>query len=318
MSLDDVDSDEEASGEEPSKEAPEPRQTAQSQVEVRSDEHKTSSPAPAAAPLSSAPAPAPAPAPVMDSVELEWLERVGGDAERARACVRAHDLLMRPPPLTEPCPIDACTSTVMFYDGTAEGDVERFADYDSGPHRRMLTKRLKRKSGEQLRVLDLGCGIGRDLRAFAEEGFEAIGLDASTRVCEEARKFSGCEVWEQDMLRLNLPAGRFHAVFAHAALYHLPWREMPRVLREVKRSLRFRGYLMCVNPTGRGVKDYGPSWQESRDLFAIGDSFDQEGRLRSFQPEQRWAQALDDAGYEIVERSEITTCNYHYTALLCR
>ena len=50
-----------------------------------------------------------------------------------------------------------------------------------------------------------------------------------------ARAHSGCEVWQQDFLALDLPDGRFDGVFANAALFHVPSQALPRVLRRTAR-----------------------------------------------------------------------------------
>jgi SAM-dependent methyltransferase len=65
-----------------------------------------------------------------------------------------------------------------------------------------------------------------------------------------ARSFSGCEVWQQDFLRLDLPAGRFDGVFANASLFHVPRSELPRVLRELNVALKPRGVVFSSNPHG--------------------------------------------------------------------
>jgi len=100
-------------------------------------------------------------------------------------------------------------------------------------------------------ILDFGCGPGRDLKSLAALGHVAIGLDGSARFAEMARAYSGCEVWQQDFLRLDLPPGRFDGVFANASLFHVPSAELPRVLRELRNALRPRGILFASNPHGR-------------------------------------------------------------------
>ena len=100
-------------------------------------------------------------------------------------------------------------------------------------------------------VLDFGCGPGRDLKTFAALGHVAVGLDGAARFAAMAREWSGCEVWQQDFLRLDLPAGRFDGVFANASLFHVPGRELPRVLRELHATLRPGGVLFSSNPHGR-------------------------------------------------------------------
>ena len=53
-----------------------------------------------------------------------------------------------------------------------------------------------------------------------------------------ARAYSGCEVWQQDFLKLDLPDNYFDGVFANAALFHVPSQELPRVLLELHASLK--------------------------------------------------------------------------------
>ena len=81
-------------------------------------------------------------------------------------------------------------------------------------------------------ILDFGCGPGRDLKAFAEQGHIAIGLEGAVHFAAMARAHSGCEVWQQDFLKLDVPEKYFDDVFANAALFHVPSQELPRVLLE--------------------------------------------------------------------------------------
>ncbi len=114
-------------------------------------------------------------------------------------------------------------------------------------------------------ILDFGCGPGRDLKAFADLGHVAVGLEGSARFAEMARGYSGCEVLQQDFLKLDLPAGRFDGVFANAALFHVPSQELPRVLRELRATLKPRGVLFSSNPRGNNEEGwdrerYGAYW----------------------------------------------------------
>jgi SAM-dependent methyltransferase len=57
-------------------------------------------------------------------------------------------------------------------------------------------------------------------------------------------------VWHQDFLRLDLPPSHFDAVFANAALFHVPSQELPRVLSELHATLKPGGVLFSSNPHG--------------------------------------------------------------------
>jgi SAM-dependent methyltransferase len=99
-------------------------------------------------------------------------------------------------------------------------------------------------------ILDLGCGPGRDLKTFRKLGHTAIGLEGAAEFVAMARADSGCEVWQQDFLRLDLPPGRFDGIFANASLFHVPTLELPRVLGELRASLKAGGVLFSSNPHG--------------------------------------------------------------------
>jgi SAM-dependent methyltransferase len=99
-------------------------------------------------------------------------------------------------------------------------------------------------------ILDFGCGPGRDLKTFTDLGHVAVGLEGSARFAAMAREYSGCEVLEQDFLALDLPPGRFDGVFANAVLFHVPTRELPRVLGELRAALKPGGVLFSSNPHG--------------------------------------------------------------------
>ncbi len=110
-------------------------------------------------------------------------------------------------------------------------------------------------------LLDFGCGPGRDLMALTELGHVAIGLDGALRFVEMARIHSGCEVWRQDFLALDLPERHFDRVFANASLFHVPRRELPRALRELRAALTPGGILF--SPIPHGVDHEG--WSDGLD-----------------------------------------------------
>jgi SAM-dependent methyltransferase len=147
-------------------------------------------------------------------------------------------------------------TTLAHYERNAQAFWEGTRDHDVSQNIRALLSHL---GPAPQRILDLGCGPGRDLRAFRELGHEAVGLDGSARFVEMARAHSGCEVLHQDFLALDLRAASFDGVFANASLFHVPSREMPRVLGELCLALRPGGVLFSSNPHGRNEEGWNGS-----------------------------------------------------------
>lgn len=91
------------------------------------------------------------------------------------------------------------------------------------------------------RVLDLGCGAGKSLRALREAGpgWALLGLDAS-RAALQASPFPAAQ---GDAARLPLRSGVLDAVRVHHLLGHLGEAERARAAREAERALRPGGWL---------------------------------------------------------------------------
>ena len=148
--------------------------------------------------------------------------------------------------------------TLDHYQRNAESFWEGTRDHDVSQNVAALLRHIQPPA--PFAVLDLGCGPGRDLKTFTALGHVAIGVEGAARLAAMAREHSGCEVWEQDLLKLDLPGARFDGIFANAVLFHVPGQELPRVLGELHATLRPGGVLFCSNP--RGTNEEG--WNRGR------------------------------------------------------
>lgn len=109
------------------------------------------------------------------------------------------------------------------------------------------------------RVLDLGCGPGRDTDHLRARGLDAFGIDLSIGMLQEARRRVTWEFVQGDMRHLPLNTSGLNGVWLSAALLHLPRTDAPQALEEVRRVLK-RGGTMFL-----GVKrGEGEHWQTSK------------------------------------------------------
>ncbi|TBU79043.1 class I SAM-dependent methyltransferase [Phytopseudomonas daroniae] len=171
------------------------------------------------------------------------------------------------------------TRTLAHYQASAEGFREGIRAHDVSQNIEALLRHTRGTA--PLSILDFGCGPGRDLRTFAALGHRPVGLDGCPQFVAMAHADSGCEVWQQDFLALNLPPEHFDGIFANAVLFHIPSQELPRVLKELRASLKPGGVLFSSNPRGDNREGwsgerYG-AWHdlESWRLLLVAAGFDE-------------------------------------------
>ncbi|MEM1033805.1 MAG: methyltransferase domain-containing protein [Myxococcota bacterium] len=172
-------------------------------------------------------------------------------------------------------------STLSHYQQRADDFRDGTKDHDVSQNVEALLRHLPGAAPQ--RILDLGCGPGRDLATFVARGHDPIGLDGAARFVAMAKDHSGCEVWHQDFLALDLPADHFDGVFANAVLFHVPTQELPRVLRALRDTLRAGGVLFCSNPRG-------PDVEQMNGL-----------RYGAYLSLETWRRYVTSAGFELLE-----------------
>lgn len=171
--------------------------------------------------------------------------------------------------------------TLAHYNQRAEDFRAGTRDHDVRQNIDALLRHIKGQP--PFTILDFGCGPGRDLKTFSGLGHLAVGLDGAEAFARMARSDSGCEVWQQDFLALDLPDARFDGVFANASLFHVPSQVLPGVLRQLQATLKAGGVLFSSNPRGDNVE----GWNN--------------GRYGAFHDLETWRRFMREAGFVELE-----------------
>lgn len=131
------------------------------------------------------------------------------------------------------------------------------------------------------RVLELGCGAGRDAARILERGFYLDATDGIPAMVAKAneRHNVGARLLRFDELEAH---AEYDAVWAHACLLHCPRAQLPDVLTRIHRALKPGGYHYASYKLGDG---------EGRDLLR---------RLHNFPTSQWLIEAYEAAGFERV------------------
>ena len=83
------------------------------------------------------------------------------------------------------------------------------------------------------RILDIGCGSGRDLLWLKQRGFEPTGLERSASLAKLARSHTGCPVIEGDMETFDFSMGSWNAVMLVGSLVHIPHERFAPMVQKI-------------------------------------------------------------------------------------
>lgn len=145
----------------------------------------------------------------------------------------------------------ACLSGVRDkYDREAEARrYSSMAPAGLDPFEREIVSRHVRAGG---RILDIGCGAGREALGLAREGFRVVAIDIAPRMVEAARANAEREglaitFQVQSATELDEPPGSFDAAYWAGSYHHIPGRALRvETLRRIGRALAPDGVLILM------------------------------------------------------------------------
>lgn len=134
--------------------------------------------------------------------------------------------------------------------GTREGDIDLAFALAGDP--------------QQAKVLELGCGYGREARGILRRTSHYTGIDASEEFIDLAREYAPQGNFVAgDFIEMPF-TGKYDLIFSFAAFRHLNQEEVTIVLRKTHQALRPGGivYISC---------NYGPHYEEylHEDMFGL-------------------------------------------------
>ena len=128
--------------------------------------------------------------------------------------------------------------TLLYYEKNADAFMAGTVFADMGEARARFLKQVP----EGGCLLDLGCGAGRDAKAFLGLGYRVDAADGSEELCKRASGYTGIEV--KHMLFGELSAiDQYDGIWACASILHLEKKELLQVLRKIAAALKEGGVL---------------------------------------------------------------------------
>lgn len=149
-----------------------------------------------------------------------------------------------------------------------------------------LWEKFQHNIPKNARVLDLGCGSGRDIKHFASIGTQVIGMDYSFSLLQRAKIFSQQTVILTNFLTLPFKDSSFDAVWAMGSLLHTPRPQVTSALSEIHRILKSHSLLFSSVKKGDG------------------HTIDEKGRYFEFYQQDEWRKLLDETHYYVKSLEE--------------
>jgi len=140
--------------------------------------------------------------------------------------------------------------TLEFYNQNAESFFNDTIQVDMSELYRPFIQRVK-PSG---RILDAGCGSGRDAKAFLEKGFQVDAMDASVEMVKLATQYTGLPV-KQQTLESVTDIEAYDGIWACASLLHLPESMLPKVFTQFEAALKPKGVWYMSFKYGNGERE---------------------------------------------------------------
>ena len=106
------------------------------------------------------------------------------------------------------------------------------------------------------RVLDAGCGSGRDARVFRDWGFEVTATEAAPKLAALASAHVGLPVQVKTFDQMDWQE-RFDGVWTCASLLHVAEADLPATLSRLRRALVPGGVWFMSFKYGRGERQAG-------------------------------------------------------------
>jgi SAM-dependent methyltransferase len=188
--------------------------------------------------------------------------------------------------------------TLTYY----EKQAEQFVSTTLGADMSELYASFETYLATPCRILDLGCGSGRDSRYFAEKGYEVVAADPSPVMCQKTREIAGVPVITVSAEEMTFRE-EFDAIWACASLLHVPREKMPEAFYRIRQALRPEGICYCSFKygdqdrvaDGRYFADYNEEMlvelQQSVGGFEIINMW-VTGDVRTDRAEQKWINAI--------------------------
>lgn len=194
-------------------------------------------------------------------------------------------------------------NTIMAYDNNARKYEFETKDFLSKYLVGEINLFLSKLSGKN--ILDLGSGPGRDSKYFLDKGFNPTCLDYSRELLKLCQNKNLKTIY-MDINNLLLEENSFDGVWAYTSLLHIQKNNIEKVLNDVSKILKPKGYFFVSIKEGIGER-------------IKKDRFENESRFFAFYLNDEFEDLLIKNNFKMVKKRKLECDKEHiYIEYLCQ
>lgn len=176
--------------------------------------------------------------------------------------------------------------TINYYEENANSLISRYESADVSEVQQFLLQTFDKNS----KLLEIGCGSGRDASFMTKNDFDVIAIDGSKNMIEEAKKVH--PELSQKLFHKTLPHDlkfnqTFDGIYSIATLMHLSQNDLEETISKIYNLLNSNGkFLMSVSLFRDDIDENG---------------FDDKGRFFLVLSFESWINLLENVGFKILD-----------------
>ena len=152
-------------------------------------------------------------------------------------------------------------NTIDYYNENAKKYFDKTIDANMEKQYEFFLKYVKEKG----KILDFGCGSGRDSLYFKNKGYQVYAMDGSIELCKLASLYTGIPIRFADFSEFD-DKDMYDGVWACSTLLHVKRSELLDLLKRIRLSLKKDGYFYASFLNNNGEEEYKSDGRYFNDL----------------------------------------------------
>lgn len=129
-------------------------------------------------------------------------------------------------------------NTIDYYNKNAQSFIDGTVSVDFTRIQSIFLELLPKDA----RVLDFGCGSGRDTKFFLDCGYQVDAIDGSMELCRAASEYTGIHV-KQMLFQELTEVEKYEGIWACASILHVKKAELPDIIRKMSLATKENGII---------------------------------------------------------------------------